>query len=70
MFRKFELHHHGLYMPRLKLAMLIHEQRSILGIRCQSCEYLARTKITEANSGQAQIFGTEWNRIELERASK
>ncbi len=41
MYRKFGLRGNALYVPRLKLAMLIHERHEALGIRCQTCEYLA-----------------------------
>ncbi len=41
MYRKFGLRGHALYVPRLKLALLIHEQRQALGVRCETCEHLA-----------------------------
>jgi DNA-binding CsgD family transcriptional regulator len=40
-YRKFGLRGNALYVPRLKLAMLIHERHEALGVRCQTCEYLA-----------------------------
>ncbi len=37
MLRKFELSESARFAPRLKLTILIHEQRNILGVRCESC---------------------------------
>jgi DNA-binding NarL/FixJ family response regulator len=42
MYRKFGLHETALYVPVVKLAMLIHEQREALGIPCQLCEYISK----------------------------
>ena len=38
MFRKFKLEHSEIYAPRVKLVLIIHEWRNILGVRCQACE--------------------------------
>jgi DNA-binding CsgD family transcriptional regulator len=40
MFRKFELFESGPYAPRVRLAVLLHEWRNILGVRCETCEHL------------------------------
>jgi DNA-binding CsgD family transcriptional regulator len=64
-FRRLEIPDRERFTPRLKLALILHEWRNILGIRCETCEHLERQ-----TPGQAQIFGTEWNRIEGDGACK
>jgi len=41
MCRKFGLRERAEYVPRVRLALIIHERREALGVRCQTCEYLA-----------------------------
>lgn len=41
MYRKFGLRGHKLYVPRVKLALLIHERHEELGVQCRTCDYLA-----------------------------
>lgn len=47
MYRKFGVCQRGSYAPRIRLAMLIHNQHEALGVRCETCEhlkYLARVR--------------------------
>ncbi len=58
MYRKFGLRGNALYVPRLKLALLIHERHEALGVRCQTCEYLAAKSEVVTSAGELGSLGT------------